>query len=202
MACQRERDESLAIKALRRVAGGIIVGGPLLLWGDPARKDLQGDYFTPKTKLWLEEYKTVPALFHHGLDKDVGLAVIGYRVKAEVRDEGVWVRDWLDTSSQYWERVKKLLDAEALFYSPGSAPHLVKRRPDGRLESFPVIEDTLTPLPAQHRLLPVDQVKAAYKSAGLALPKLFDDGEAAAWLAIARAKAEVELALVENELRG
>ena len=68
--------------------------------------------------------------------------------------------------------VKPLLDAEALYYSPGSAPHLVKRAKDGQLLAYPVVEDTLTPVPAQPRLRAVDQIKAAYKSAGLAEPEL------------------------------
>jgi len=197
-------DKPLAVKTLREENGGIVVGGPLLLFGDARHRDLQKEYFTPETWLGLDEYKSVPALFHHGLDQDIGLAVMGHRVKAEVRDTGVWVEDWLDTSGKYWQMVKPLLDAEALYYSPGSAPHLVKRHSDGRLESFPVIEDTLTPIPAQFRLLPVDQVKAAYKAAGLDLPQLDEGGEpAGAGCQKAEAEkmqAEIELALQEIEL--
>jgi hypothetical protein len=40
--------------------------------------------------------------------------------------------------------------------------------------SYPVVEDTFTPIPAQHRLLPIEQVKAAYKAAGLELPEGFE----------------------------
>ena len=161
---------SFAVKMLRQQDGGVVVGGPMCLFGDGGRKDLQGDYFTPETETWHEMYKSVPALFHHGLDDAVGLSVIGHRIKAEVRDDGLWVEDWLDTSSKYWALVKPLLEAEALYYSPGSAPHLVKTAADGRLLSYPVIEDTLTPIPAQHRLRPIEQIKAAYKAAGIDLP--------------------------------
>lgn len=196
--------KALAVKALREENGGIVVGGPLLLFGDARHRDLQKEYFTPETWLGLDEYKSVPALFHHGLDQEVGLAVMGHRVKAEVRDTGVWVEDWLDTSGKYWQMVKPLLDAEALYYSPGSAPHLVKRHGDGRLESFPVIEDTLTPIPAQFRLLPVDQVKAAYKAAGLDLPQLDEGGESAGAdcrkAEAEKAQAEIEILLAECEL--
>ena len=194
----------LAVKTLREEDGGVVVGGPLLLFGDAKHRDLQKEYFTPDTWLGLDEYKSVPALFHHGLDQEVGLVVIGHRVKAEVRDTGVWVEDWLDTSKNYWQMVKPLLDAEALYYSPGSAPHLVKRQSDGRLKSFPVIEDTLTPIPAQFRLLPVDQVKAAYKAAGLTLPQLDEGGESAGAdcqkVEAEKAMAEIELTLQEIEL--
>jgi len=207
-AQQEEEDlpgKSLAIKALREEDGGMVVGGPLVLFGDAEHRDLQREYFTPETWLGLAEYKSVPAMFHHGMDQEVGLAVMGHRVKAEVRADGVWVEDWLDTSKQYWQMVSPLLEAEALFYSPGSAPHLVEREEDGRLKSFPVVEDTLTPIPAQFRLLPVEQVKAAYKAAGLELGPRLDEGGDDAGAAcqeaeVAKAKAWVEGELMEIEI--
>lgn len=168
--------KSLAVKMLREEDGGAIVGGYMALWGAPEKKDLQGDYFTPETWLGVDEYPSVPALFHHGLDGSVGLSVIGRRVAAKSDDVGLWVEDWLDQSSKYWAMVQPLLNAEALFYSPGSAPHLVKRTEDGELESYPIVEDTLTVIPAQHRLRPVEQIKAAYKAAGLTFPESDEEG--------------------------
>jgi len=161
--------QNMAIKTISEDDIGVTVGGYLLLWGDEARVDLQGDYFTKATELWMDKYPTVPALFHHGLDQDVGMAVMGKRTSYKADDTGVWVEDWLDKSNKYWALVKPLLEAEALYYSPGSAPHLVKREDDGRLKSFPVVEDTLTPVPAQHRLLPIEHIQSAYKSANIEL---------------------------------
>ena len=161
---------SVAVKFLRDEDEGAVVGGYIALWGNAETKDLQGDYFTPETWLGLDEYPTVPALFHHGLDEKVGLSVIGRRVKSGVDEVGAWVEDWLDKGNQYWKMVRPLLDKEALFYSPGSAPHLVKRQADGKLDSYPIVEDTFTVIPAQHRLRPVEQIKAAYKAAGLDYP--------------------------------
>jgi len=112
----------------------------------------------------------VPVLFHHGLDDSVGLNVIGHRLKAVPDDTGVWVEHWLDKSNKYWAMVKPLLEAEALYLSPGSAPHLVKREEDGRLKSYPVVEDTNTVIPCQHRLLPVEHIKAVYAAANIELP--------------------------------
>jgi hypothetical protein len=203
--------KSLAIKMLREEDGGMIVGGPMCLYTDALRKDLQGEYFTAETETWHNVYKSAPALFHHGLDDAVGLSVIGHRVKAEKRDDGLWVEDWLDTSSKYWSLVRPLLEAEALYYSPGSAPHLVKRADDGRLLSYPIIEDTLTPIPAQHRLRPIEQIKAAYKAASIDLPSELEpepgstDGGGVAGVTRqaaeqARELAEIELQLSEIEL--
>jgi len=164
---QPDNAPTVAVKFLREQDGGAVVGGHIALWGDPEHKDLQHDYFTPDTWLGLDEYPTVPALFHHGLDPTVGASVIGKRIKAGVDGHGAWVEDWLDKSNKYWAMVKPLLDAEVLHYSPGSAPHLVKRQEDGRLDSYPIVEDTMTVIPAQHRLRPIEQIKAAYKAAGL-----------------------------------
>lgn len=161
------QDPDFAIKALREVEDGLIVGGPLVLWGSPREKDLSGDYFIKSTELWLDLYPKAPALFHHGLDQAVGLSVVGHRIKARLDDVGAWVETWLDKRSQYLKMIRPLLEAKALFYSPGSASHLVRRTDDGCLKAFPVIEDTLTPTPMQHRLLPLEQIKSAYRVLGL-----------------------------------
>ena len=158
-----------AVKAIREQDGGQVIGGYLLLWGGPKQRDLQGDYFTPETELWLDHYKTAPTLFHHGLDDTVGLAPIGRRVETKADDTGLWVEDWIDKSNRYWSIVEPLLNADRLFYSPGSAPHLIKRAKSGELLSFPVIEDTLTPMPAQYRLRPIEEIEATYKSANIEL---------------------------------
>jgi len=187
----RER-KGMAVKMLTEDDTGAVIGGYLLLWGNPAMKDLQGDYFTPETELMLDHYKSAPLLFHHGLDDSIGLSVIGKRLDAKSDDVGVFVQSWIDKSNRYWAMVEPLLKAERLFYSPGSASHLVKRAPDGKLLSFPVVEDTLTPVPAQYRLRPVEQIKAAYKAAHLELPDLADTADAGA-SGVKAAKARVAL---------
>ncbi|MGQ9491735.1 MAG: hypothetical protein ACUVS6_13765, partial [Anaerolineae bacterium] len=107
------------------------------------------------------------------------LSVIGRRVTVKTDDVGVFVRDWIDRSNRYWKMLEPLLAAGRLYYSPGSAPHLVRRAPDGRLIAFPIVEDTLTPLPAQYRLRPVEQIKAAYKAAEIKLPEEIDTAASA-----------------------
>ena len=172
----------------------------------PVSRDLTGHYFTPETELWLDVYKSAPALFHHGLDEVVGLVAMGHRVKAELDETGVWVEDWLDTSNQYWAWVEPLLEAERLYYSPGSASHLVKRAEDGRLLSFPVVEDTLTPVPAQHRLRAVSEIRAAYKAAGIEMPQGLEPerpdshGDGAGALCVEALKARARAVLVELDV--
>jgi 2'-5' RNA ligase len=181
-----------AIKAISEDEQGVVVGGYMVMWG---KRDLREDYFTQETELWIDHYKTAPALFHHSLDEVIGLEVIGHRVKAVADLVGLWVEDWLDKSNRYWGMVQPLLKAEALYYSPGSASHLVRRKKDGELKSFPVIEDTLTPTPMQHYLRPIEQIKSAYATCGLNFPCL----PAEVAVDQARAQAEAELLLIEVE---
>lgn len=205
--------ENLVVKILSEDEDGAVVGGLMCLFADGETKDLQGEYFTPETKTWHETYKSVPALFHHGLDDTIGLAPVGKRRKAEIVDDGLWVEDWLDKSSEYWDLIEPLLEAKALYYSPGSAPHLVRKDEDGRLLNYPVIEDTLTVTPAQHRLRPIERIKAAYKSVGLNLPEALQDsresdrGDAGGAsrsrseeMARAKVLTEIEEALIEIEM--
>jgi len=165
-----------AIKVLSETDEGVTVGGYLVMWGDEDHPDLQGEYFTKSTELWLDRYPKVPALFHHGLDESVDLTVLGHRTKSVPDDIGVWVEDWLDKSNRYWQMVEPLLKKEALYYSPGSVPHLTRKAHDGRLLTWPIVEDTLTVTPAQHRQRPVEQIKAAYKAANLEPPEIEPTG--------------------------
>jgi len=202
--------KSLAIKTLSETETGVTVGGYLLLWGDRKHRDLQNDYFTKSTELWLDRYPTVPTLFHHGLDQDVGMTVMGKRTSYKADDIGIWVEAWLDKSSKYWSMVKPLLYAEALFYSPGSAPHLVKRENDGQLKSFPIVEDTMTPVPAQHRLLPIEQIESAFKSANIELDmpkakaevaKTDEDTDSAGAECLQSAMADAEVVAILTKIR-
>lgn len=196
--------KSLAIKALSEDEHGATVGGYLLLWGDQKQRDMQGQYFTQKSQLWLDRYPVVPALFHHGLDDTVDLNVVGHRLKATPDERGVWVKHWIDKSNRFWDWIKPLLEAEALYYSPGSANHLTRiDAKTGKILVWPIVEDTLTPIPAQHRLRPAEQIKAAYKSANLALPDLGGDGAETPCLERAQAEAlqlSIELALQRLQL--
>ncbi len=159
---------SLPIKAFSATDKGVIIGGYMAVWGGPEKKDLQKDYFTPATRLYLDHYAKAPAVFHHGLDPRVGKAVLGHRDDAFKDDTGLWVQDWIDKGSEFWHLVEPLLEAKALYYSPGSIPHLVEREPDGELKAYPIVDDTFTPTPIQIHLrdYPLDYIKSVYEAAG------------------------------------
>lgn len=151
------------------------IGGYLVKWGNPEELDLVGDYFTPETDMALE-FKA-PLMFHHGIDEQISTTILGERVKSVKDDIGVWVEHWVAKANEYWKFVEPLLKAGRLYYSPGSAAHLVRREEDGQLKMFRVVEDSLTPTPCQYRLRPVEQMKAAFEEAGLEFDIPSDDIE-------------------------
>jgi HK97 family phage major capsid protein len=144
-----------------------LIGGYGVRFTGPQDKDLQGDYFTPETNLWLEHYPVVPVLYQHGQDGQLGKRVIGQAVPRR-DDVGVWYEAQLSTRDEYESLILELVKAGALGYSTGSLPHLVERASDGKLLSWPVAEITLTPTPAAGPYLTsVSALRSVYKSAGI-----------------------------------
>ncbi|MFN8372547.1 MAG: phage major capsid protein [Anaerolineae bacterium] len=143
------------------------VGGYLVVWGSPQRRDLQGEYFTPNTELGLDWYEKRPVLYHHGLDGDLEAAVIGVIDTLKTDEVGVWAEAQLDLRRRYVRTVQRLVEKGVLAWSSGSLPHLVEVADDGFIQRWPIIEGSLTPTPAEPRLTNVGTVKSAYKALGL-----------------------------------
>ena len=146
-----------AVKAL----GNGRVGGYLVMYGSPAQKDLQGEYFTPETELGLNWYTKRPALYHHGLDGTLEAETIGEIDTLTPDDIGVWAEAQLDMRKKYVQAVYALVEKGALGWSSGSIPHLVKIAAGGRIEEWPIVEGSLTPTPAEPRIV-VSTLKAAH----------------------------------------
>jgi hypothetical protein len=140
-----------------------IVRGLAFPFGGPfAGKDIHGETFGPDTELCLDWFpQGRPILFHHGLDGAVKTAVVGRQTEVETDDEGVWVKAQLDKRSRYYSRVRQLIDQQALGFSSGAMPHLVKTRKDGLIERWPWVELSLTPTEANPHGV-VYAVKADY----------------------------------------
>lgn len=128
-----------------------IIRGLAVPFGGPfaGNKDITGEDFGPDTDLCLDWFpQGRPILFHHGLDGSLKTAVVGRQTDVEVDDEGAWVKAQLDKRSRYYSRVKQLIDQQALGFSSGAMPHLVKTRKDGHIERWPWVELSLTPTEA------------------------------------------------------
>ena len=166
-----------AVKMMDAPAGRI--GGYLLVWGKPARRDLQGEYFTPQTDMGLDWYDQRPVLYHHGLDGALKAAVIGVMDTLRPDEIGLWAEAQLDLRQRYVRAVQRLINQGILSWSSGSLPHLVEVAASGQIKRWPIVEGSLTPAPAEPRRTDVQTLKRAYKSLGLDLARLELDAAAA-----------------------
>lgn len=153
------------VKALD--AEGTRVGGYLIAWGDPAHRDLHREYFTPQTDLALDWFTHRPVLYHHGLDPDCGAEAIGVIDTVKADSIGLWCEAQLEKHHRYLVALRTLVAQNALGWSSGSLPHLVRKSADGAILRWPLVEASLTPTPAEPYATSVAALKAAYTSLGL-----------------------------------
>lgn len=128
-----------------------IIEGPGMPFGGPFNgQDIVGEHFSAKTNFAFDWFKERPLLYHHGLNDQAGIAVVGRVKKWETQpDIGVWTKAELDKGNEYFEAIKELVDQGKLFFSSGSMRHLVKvNKKSGEIEQWPWIELSLTPTPA------------------------------------------------------
>jgi hypothetical protein len=118
-------------------------GGPL-----KGGKDLDGEFFSPRTDIKPHWFKERPVIFHHGQDAELGDKDVGVQDELVQERDGWWGRIWLDRQSQYFARLNSLIAAGKMYGSSGSMPHLVKINTDGEILNWPHVEQTLTLTPA------------------------------------------------------
>lgn len=170
---------SLVVKSL----GTDRIGGYAVLWGDKERKDLTGEYFAPDTAdltAIFDEMGALPSLYHHAMDSQLKTAIVG-RVDVLKADAiGLWYEAQLAQSNKYKNAIMQLVEKGALGTSTGTLPGARKGGSDGKILRWPVAEISLTPTPAEPRMMerPVAEIKAAYAAIGLELP--IGDAEGAA----------------------
>ncbi len=169
---------STRVKALEQSGR---IGGYLVVWGDPSRKDLQGEFFTSDTDLALDWYPRRPVLYHHGLDGTLQIKMIGQLDTFQIGDVGLWVEGQLDMRDKYVQAIYRLAQEGKLGWSSGSLPHMVQVERSGKIVRWPIVEGSMTPTPAEPRDTDVisrkhycdaQAVSQAYKSAGLNVPDL------------------------------
>ncbi len=143
-----------AIKVLSATADAYRIGGYGVLFGG---RDLDGETFTPETDYQLGLVPRKPVYYDHA-QRDIKTP-LGMAVEARPDDTGIWVEAELDRSRQYVERVMALVHAGRLGWSSGSVSHLAQRE-GGVIKSWPVVEFSLTPTPAEPRTLGVREIKS------------------------------------------
>lgn len=138
-----------AIKAL----DGNRVGGYLIEYTDEHNKDLDGEFFTADTNQLEDDYPTkgLKVLFHHGLNKDLGVKVIGEIETVRNDKKGLWVEAILkehEDYKAYLEDIKTLVNKGVLSWSSGALPQSVAVDKNGFIKSWAKIEGSLTHTPA------------------------------------------------------
>lgn len=128
-----------------------VVEGYGLPFGGPHNgRDLAGEYFSAKTDFALDWFgaNERPLLYHHGLDEDAGISVVG-RVKSvgDADELGRWTSAQLDKASKFYTAIRKLVADGKLSFSSGSMSHLVEKTKRGEIKQWPFIELSLTPTP-------------------------------------------------------
>lgn len=171
--------DSLAVKALGRSR----VGGYLCLWGSEEAKDLTGEWFASDTEELTEIFGAVgavPLLYHHAGDAQVKSAVVGV-VDVMVKDDvGLWIEAQVKKHQEYNKFIRPLVDRRLLGFSSGTLPRARQvDKSTGKILRWPVAEASMTPTPAEWRMVaqwPVQNLKAIYQQAGLQLKdgRLFD----------------------------
>jgi hypothetical protein len=155
------------------------VEGYLMLWGDPNRRDLSGEFFTPRTEEVEAIFKAmggIPALYHHAFDNVMKSAVVGVIDTMQRDDAGVWVEAQIKKAEEYQKFIKPLVETNKLGWSSGTLP--LARRVDaktGEILRWPCVEGSMTYAPAEWRMVaewPIQPLKGAFDQAGLASQQL------------------------------
>jgi len=150
---------------VRRV--GDCIGGYGVVFGDQAHRDLEGDYFTRDTEFWLDTYRDQPVLYDHAmgyLPPSISADMpsrfkFGRVVKVTPDEVGLWIEAQITEHGEWVDAVLALIERGVLHWSSGAVSHLVKREQDGQLSSWPIIEWSTTPTPAEPRQTNVVRLK-------------------------------------------
>jgi hypothetical protein len=154
---------------------GVPFGGP------KDGKDADGQFFSQKTNLYLDNFTAPLIVYYHGYSPEgqpMGEPEIIGKTERHWNDEqGHWWRVVLDKANEFARRVWEAAKDGAARASSGSVAHLVRWAQDGEITHWPVAEISLfdalggrQPANAYAVALPV--AKATYLKAGTQLPDI------------------------------
>lgn len=124
--------------------------------------DLDGESFHADTDYMLDLVPEKPILYDHGANLT---NIIGSVKNANIRqdDVGLWIEAELDRHAAYVDAVLELAEKGVLGWSSGTIGQLARR--DGKaIKTWPIVEWSLTPTPAEPRTLGVERIKALWDS--------------------------------------
>jgi hypothetical protein len=152
---------------------GVPFGGPF----DGRDRDKQ--YFDDKTEILSAHYKTIPAVYGHGLTPDGKRAanpeIVGTASYSHKDERGHWYKVVLNQASKLAARLWDAAKKGAARASSGSIAHMVRIDANGHIAQWPVAEMTLVDvgssslIPANPYAVALPVMKALYDAAGLQL---------------------------------
>ena len=146
--------QNLAIKEVK-ADGTIVVFGPGVVFGG---RDTDGDSFTKQTNFQIDFVPNKPVFYRHRSDPNVKER-IGTVTDIQTKDEGIWFEAQLNNSTRYLKSIKRLIDLGVMGYSTGTAPQLINKKESGEIETWPIVELSITPVPAEPRTLGIQAIK-------------------------------------------
>lgn len=149
------------------------IGGYAVLWGSPQQRDLTSEFFTSETAeltAIFEAMRAVPLLYQHAMDDKMVTTVVGPVDVMKLDGTGLWYEAQMTLAGEYRSMLEQLIEEGALGTSSGTLPGA--RRVNGKtgeIVRWPIAEVSLTPTPAEPRMMlrPVAEVKAAFAALGL-----------------------------------
>lgn len=170
-----ENDSSVRVLPGRQ-PGELRVGSYGVLWGDAQNRDIAGEYFDAQTAELTAVHarmKRIPLLFYHGLHNQVGATVVGEIDVMRPDKTGLWVEGVIQDADAYRKDIEELVRHGKLFWSSGALPATKRVEADGRLSRWAIAEMSMTPKPAEYRMLarPIAVIKSDYHSLGLDWPE-------------------------------
>lgn len=157
------KDTKVHIKAvdgdsITVVGYGVVFGG----------KDLVGESFSPETDFQLDLVPKKPVFYDHRLAEIKSHLGVTDAIKQD--EFGLWLEAQLDRSKDYIKEILELIEKGVLGWSSGSVPHLVDVLEGGKIKTWPIVEFSLTPTPAEPRTLGVQHLRTALEAAGIDVP--------------------------------
>ena len=191
-------DAPAPIKAAANADGSVTLTGMAVVFDAPggAARDAEGEYFTSETYYGAAAKSgtvTLDTLFHHGIpieDSDrartLADAILGEATMT--RTEKGWLASAvLPMREEYEADIVALAEAGKLGWSTGASLRpRVQKAADGMITRWPIVEVSLTPIPAEPRTFAVP-VKSLLHRPDPAAPIVKALADARAELAIAAA---------------
>jgi len=108
-------------------------------------RDADGETFSNKTDLWLQDGKSIPVTYYHGFGADEPYTIqdipviIGIATFQKMNDEGYWFEVTLDQNEPLADRIAAT-PQDKLRASSGAIGHLVRKTRQGVINVWPIGE--------------------------------------------------------------